>query len=270
MASSSNIKAAVIIGSQARKEFVADEYSDLDIIIISTNPEIYLASDDWLKSISEFNISFIEDTLFGAKERRVLFEDGTDVDFIVLSLEQSTTIKSNQSHCVIFERGFAVIKDEIAISDTLNSFQNLTNFTNNPKLLSETEFNNAVNDFWFHSVWASKKIMRGELMTAKSCLDSYMKRIIFSFIENYAILKNNSCDIWYNGRFIENWADNWVIEKLSNCYAKYNKIDMIEAIYATMELFGLIAVNISEQLSFLYPKESENQAYRIINSLFAK
>lgn len=45
---------------------------------------------------------------------------------------------------------------------------------------------------------------------------------------------------------------------------------MIEAIYATMELFGLIAVNISEQLSFLYPKESENQAYRIINSLFAK
>ena len=39
------VLAAVIIGSQARLDYVADEYSDIDIILIVASPEQYLLSD---------------------------------------------------------------------------------------------------------------------------------------------------------------------------------------------------------------------------------
>jgi aminoglycoside 6-adenylyltransferase len=262
-----DIKAAIIVGSQARNYFSADQYSDLDIIIITTNPEFYLISDDWLKTISDFHISFMEHSLFNAKERRVLFDDGTDVDFMILSLEQSSSIKNNEEHGIIFQRGFKVIKDEINITDDLVSLQKHMRSSKQNKLLSQEAFHHAVNDFWFHSVWASKKMMRGELLTAKSCLDNYMKRIVLTFIENDTLLHHPSRDTWYNGRFIEKWADDWIIEKLSHCYGQYKKADMMKGLYATMELFALLAEHIAEQKSYLYPKACENQAYKIINRL---
>ena len=40
--------AALIIGFQARKNHPADEYSDLNIILIVDNPDSFLYSDQWL------------------------------------------------------------------------------------------------------------------------------------------------------------------------------------------------------------------------------
>jgi len=48
------------------------------------------------------------------------------------------------------------------------------------------EFLNAVNDFWYHAVWTAKKLRRGELWIAMSCLDSYMKRRLLQMIEWHA------------------------------------------------------------------------------------
>jgi aminoglycoside 6-adenylyltransferase len=46
-----DIRAAIVIGSRARMERPADEWSDLDIIIFTTSPRYYLSSVDWLENI---------------------------------------------------------------------------------------------------------------------------------------------------------------------------------------------------------------------------
>jgi len=60
---SDKLYAALVLGSQARKNHAADEYSDLDIVMIVDEPDYFISTDQWLHEIGLFHVSFIEDTL---------------------------------------------------------------------------------------------------------------------------------------------------------------------------------------------------------------
>ncbi len=80
-----DVRAAVVLGSRARVDRPADEWSDLDIVLIVTDPQPYLTSADWLRNFGEVWITFVEPTARGSEmERRVLFAGGLDVDFSVI------------------------------------------------------------------------------------------------------------------------------------------------------------------------------------------
>lgn len=83
------IKAIIAIGSSTRSDVRADEYSDLDLLIAADD------TDSWLygnipELFGDIRISFVENSLGGAKERRVLYENALDVDMIVFTPEQLT------------------------------------------------------------------------------------------------------------------------------------------------------------------------------------
>ncbi len=66
------IKAVVAIGSSTRSDVPADEYSDLDLIIATDD------TDSWLygnlpAELGDVKISFVESTLGGGMERRILY-----------------------------------------------------------------------------------------------------------------------------------------------------------------------------------------------------
>ena len=83
-----NIRLTLIIGSRACKTFPADEWSDLDLLIVTNNPDEILLSNDWLGNIGIPKIAYLEDTPVGnSKERRVLFDNGLDIDFPVFSCQ---------------------------------------------------------------------------------------------------------------------------------------------------------------------------------------
>jgi len=78
-----NIRAALVIGSRARTDHPADEWSDLDVIILANDPEPYWATADWLHHVGVPWLTFVEPLPDGSGfERRVLFEGGLDVDFV--------------------------------------------------------------------------------------------------------------------------------------------------------------------------------------------
>ncbi len=53
-----NIRAAVVIGSRARVDHPADEWSDLDLIILADDPEPYWATTDRIR-VSEPGTRFL-------------------------------------------------------------------------------------------------------------------------------------------------------------------------------------------------------------------
>ena len=67
------IKAVILIGSQAREISKADEYSDLDLIIACSEPQILLYENNIIGKLGKPVYSFVEDTFAGEKERRMLF-----------------------------------------------------------------------------------------------------------------------------------------------------------------------------------------------------
>src|SRR5947208_14355963 len=80
-----DIRAALLVGSRARTDRPADAWSDLDIVLVTTDPERYAADGAWVAELGTPWLTFVEETAVGnERERRVLYEDSVDVDFAIL------------------------------------------------------------------------------------------------------------------------------------------------------------------------------------------
>ncbi len=262
------LRAALIIGSQAREDYPADEYSDLDIVMAVDDTDYFLCSDQWLEQIGNFHISFVEATVDGGKERRVLFDGALDADFVILPRENLDNPDFVRQGGGLLNRGYCVLIDKIGLTAILSGLPSQT-----PPYtpLSEQEFINLVSDFWYHSVWTAKKIRRGELWTAISCADSYMKGRLLRIMECHAHVENGlEYDTWHNGRFLEKWAADWIVKKLAGCFAQYEELDIKRALLNTMDLFRRVAVETADRLFYTYPKEADEYASVWVNQALWK
>jgi aminoglycoside 6-adenylyltransferase len=257
-----DIRALALVGSNARDERTADEWSDIDLILIVENSDPYLHSTDWLQPISQPWLNTLERDAQGRIfEQRVLFQNGIDVDFIVLSNDQVLSLQKEPLVSII-ARGFKLLLDKDGFFPCDLRHAAVKGQFQRP---SQHHFSELVNDFWFHSIWSAKKLKRGEIWTAKSCCDIYMKRLLLTMIEWHAHeLQGWDKETWYNGRFIEHWADGWVIESLATAFAHYDRDDIMLALMATMTLFDRIAKETAHKLAFHY---HENEYQKVMDWL---
>lgn len=230
------IKAVIIVGSQAREISKADEYSDLDLIIACSEPQILLYENNIIGKLGKPVYSFVEDTFAGEKERRILFEKSLDVDMIVMSEDSLVNLLKSHNADFIQNRGFSLCYDACGISQLICKSSKITpcDFT----ALSEESFRNLTNDFMFHTVCAEKKIRRGELWTAIMCVNGYLKTKLITVIEMYEhCIHGTAYDTWHNGRM----AEPFIVDKLGDCFSRYDADDLISALTATRELFLTLA-----------------------------
>ena len=248
-----DIKAIVLICSSTRDTVKADEYSDLDVVIATEKPEGWLYGD-CPKKLGSVKISFVEPTLGGGKERRMLYDGSLDVDMIVFTPEQFKKAIREGVASWVMNRGYEILYDAEGFSTLLEEH---ISHELKPTDLAEPEFNNMVNDFFFHTVWASKKILRGELWTAKMCIDAYLKNYLLKMIEMYSVSKYHA-DVWHDGRFLDRWAEKEILSDLEKCFAHYDREDMVSALLATLDLFCRLASQTAEIKGYKYPIEAEN------------
>jgi aminoglycoside 6-adenylyltransferase len=74
-----NIRAILVVGPRARRDFPADEWSDLDLMVFATDFEGYLADGNWLDNIGAVWVNLPFQTGDGTPERLVLFDGGRKV-----------------------------------------------------------------------------------------------------------------------------------------------------------------------------------------------
>ena len=142
-----DIKAIVLIGSSTRDTVKADEYSDLDVVIATEKPEGWLYGD-CPKKLGSVKISFVEPTLGGGKERRMLYDGSLDVDMIVFTPEQFKKAIREGVASWVMNRGYEILYDAEGFSTLLEEH---ISHELKPTDLAEPEFNNMVNDILYNS-----------------------------------------------------------------------------------------------------------------------
>lgn len=103
--SNKEIIAVYIVGSRAREDKPFDEFSDLDVVVFSTNPDYYLQNDQWLLNIGKVWTSFMFRTAKGDPEKLVLFDQGAEVDFLFRHISDLDHIIKNGRIPEGFQRG---------------------------------------------------------------------------------------------------------------------------------------------------------------------
>jgi len=276
-----DIRAAIVVGSRARVEHPADEWSDLDLVIVAANPRRYLTQSDWLDRLGTPWVTFCDKTSTGEEQqRRVIFEGGLDVDcafipqrlartlvFLVRILKRlprlfqlpyaARLMRKAEGFCAMVRRGIRVLLDKDGLAEYLKLFDVAAPPVCPP---AESEFLEVVNGFWYHAVWTAKHIRRGEIWWAKSACDERMKHWLRQMTEWHARARNGwQYDTWMRGRFLEEWADPRAVKELEGAFAHYSEADLRRALLATMDLFRWLAVETASLLKYPYPATADQR-----------
>ena len=229
-----DVQALVVVGSQARSDVPADRWSDLDLILLVDNPEPYAEESSWVAEFGRPVLTFLEGTPVGQRERRVLYETGEDVDFPLFPVTALELLEKSENAAHLLARGYRVLLDRVGLEERL---ARVAAAAEHPQRPSQDDFTQLASDFWYHALWAAKKLRRGEVFTAKGCLDGYMKDRLVTLFEWHARSVDPSVDTWHEGRFLERWADPGALAALEKSYAYYDVRDVARALWETLDLW---------------------------------
>lgn len=229
-----DVRALVLVGSQARNDVPADRWSDLDLILLLEDPARYTEDARWIEEFGRPVLTFLEATMDGHWERRVLYETGEDVDFVLFPASVLERLEASDNAAVLLRRGYRVLVDRVGASER---FAALADRPAALTLPGEHELTELASDFWYHALWIAKKLRRGEVFTAIDCLDGYVKARLVSLLEWHARAVDPSVDTWHAGRFLERWADPGALAALERAYARYDLRDVARALWETVDLW---------------------------------
>jgi aminoglycoside 6-adenylyltransferase len=267
------IRAAMIVGSRARTEHPADAWSDLDIVLFTTMPEILLDDSAWLDRLGTPVITFLEPTAVGAwKERRVFFEGAIDVDVAVVPAGDLAAMLASAKDgslpgdlIEVVERGIRILVDkEGDLHRLAGAAMDVPMPASAP--VDQAGFAQIVSDFWYHTVWIAKKLRRGELVVAHECLDGHQRRLLLALIRRHAGIHR---PIWHGARFLEEWADPRAVGMLSGAWAHHERADIVRATHTMMDLVAMLSREIAEAYGLAIPPEAEHAARAWFDAIIA-
>lgn len=242
-----DVRALLVVGSQARANVPADRWSDLDLVLIVDDPEPYAEDPSWVREFGQPVLTFLEDTPVGQRERRVLYESGEDVDFPLFPVTALELFEQSENAAHLLARGYRVLVDRIGLAERL---ARVAAAVERPRPPTQRDFTQLASDFWYHALWAAKKLRRGEVFTAKGCLDGYMKDRLVTLLEWHARAIDASVDTWHDGRFLERWADPGALAALERAFAHYDVRDVARALWETIDLWQGLEEETASRLGF--------------------
>lgn len=264
----SDLAGALLVGSQARDDHPADPWSDVDLVLVADDPAPYLADGSWLSELGRPVATFVEPTLAGQSERRVLFDDGLDVDLPVLSTAAAESFLQEQEGPIgtVLRRGVRVLFDrDGGLTERVGRIAATPLTDARP---DQAQLDHVVNDFWYHVLWTARKARRGELWVAAECCDGHLKRLLLTVLGWHA-RATSGADTWHGARFIEQWLDPALRARLPATFAGYDPERVPGALLATAELFRDVTRQIARQLDLVYAADVDGAISEMVRETLA-
>ena len=252
-----DVRGLILVGSLARTEAPADEWSDVDVIAFVDDPAPYLEGAGWLEELGRPVLTFVEDTIRpGLRERRVLLEGGVDVDVVLVPAAEAIGLIPDAT--VLLGRGHLLLHDELGLAPHLAE---LVGPPAEPPP-DEAALEQVCADLWYHGLWTAKKLRRGELWTALECLDTYLRYRLLALIRWRATLAGASP--WHGVRFAEQWAG-VPRDVLASTFGGYDEREIARALWSLLDLARRLEDELRERLEL--PPADRAEVARLIEAV---
>jgi hypothetical protein len=209
-----DIKALVQIGSRVKNDGTADEWSDFDYQLITTNPARY-RSGEFARELGNCWAIGLEHTFGDVMKVTAVFDGALEADFIILrhsDLVVATTALGWPRANILWPKplrtgisrlrgaagtGWKVIKGGSAWE------KRYARLTPCEFPMTETEFRALCGEFWVQAVWAAKRAQRGERIASQRTIHRYVIEACLRMFEEEVILGGKKA--YPRGRRAETW-----------------------------------------------------------------
>lgn len=251
-----DLQAVLVIGSLARGDGTADDWSDLDLCLFAADPSLYAADSSWFRSFGNVWMAALEFTTYRDPEWLVIYESGIKVDFAILPEDRTARslaeLMARSPHANTLSRGARALIDNLPIHDhTLPKPP-----TYRPP--TQAQFESLVSGFWIDAHRAAKFIRRGDLWRAMTASQCDMRSRLLTLLEWHArTASGEAVDTWYGGRYLESWVHPRARQFLPLIHARYDADDMARALLVHVDLFRWVSHETARQLELTAPDDEQ-------------
>ncbi len=273
--SHSTVRSVVEVGSQVRTDHPADQWSDLDLILLITKPLETGQTNEWIREIG----SMIGNVWSTAQE------SGSTLDWFPLGNIISGRHKVDVVCCVVPEevgklRGLEEILPKLPyayvfypsckiIYDVFGDQRNILVASGKyiPCIPNEAELINSYRLFWMELVHLTQLFNRGEYWRAANLQSQCLEKYLLKLIEWHAIVYQDKEKIWPRGRFLEEWADPRIVSDLQKLQFVLHGNAFGDTNLMLFNLHRWIALEICTKQGFLFPFEEAASYYDWLKEL---
>lgn len=243
-----DVRAVVVVGSRARTSHPADEWSDLDLCLFVTDPNLFI-EPDFYHLFGDVWLATFETTIDNNAEWMVMYEGGTKVDFTFITADPTASTLADamfRSYYVdAFSRGVRVMVDKFPRRD--RTAPPMPQFSTP----TQSEFQQTFSTFLMQASRVVKFIRRGDHWRATTVNMCKMRPHLMQMLEWHAhAVHGIDYDTWYDGRFLDDWADKRAVAALKDIYADDDPAHRAKAALAHVNLFCWLAEETAALLGY--------------------
>lgn len=240
------ISAVIQTGSRGRGDRV-DDYSDLDIEIITPHWQALYDDQSWIERFGDvlLCVSFDDEDDEPAPVL-VVYAGGRKVDFTVAGEERITDMVGDGLD-ELYQRGYHVHLDRAGITADLPAPTGEPDRTPAPDL---DEFTEVVEEFFFEATQVPIYLNRGELWVAK-VRDHTMKECLLRMLEWHAATDPaGPRHTWYIGHHMDEWVPASYWQRVHETFGRFDAQDSRRALDESVALFADVAEEVAARLGF--------------------
>ncbi len=252
------VRAILAIGSRARG--TPDRWSDLDVLIFTTDAPAYAADSAWLAQFGDLQVTYMEPTGLGDPEWYALYAGGLKLDAVLMQVADASlaleTMLEPFAHWDALRRGVTILYDRLGTARALPPQP----FTP-PDPPTAAEFHNTVSGFLLASATIAKFVARGDYWRAQRWFANDLHVHLLKMTEWHA----HGSDTWYAGRFMQQWADPRILAALPQVFASFEREDLQRALLAGLDLMRWLGEETAAKFGYTYPAETHEQVAQLVS-----
>lgn len=267
-----DVRAALLTSTRTSPIAKLDRFSDYDVIFAVKDVRPYYDSREWLFDFGPMLVLYrdpIQDYYGHDKFAYITqYEDGLKLDITVMKVEGLHAAAADPVLEEGLDVGYSVLLDKDSITDHLQppSYQ-----AHIPKPPSQSQYEEIIELFFHEATYAVKHLWRGDLLPFKNNFDQMMKA------ENLRTMLEWRIEIDHDwtwkpgayGKYLQNNLpkDRW--DALANTYVGPDPEENWQALFALIDLFQEVAIEVGEYFGFPYPHNLHDRCMTYINQVRA-
>jgi len=265
-ASRSDIRAVLVVGSRAREDHAADEWSDLDLIIFVDNADLYQLPGEWYADLQAAVVlpvwfAVFDRTGAGDPEWDFVMEGGVKVDLVFTPNRSSRGCEANLLEMVdafpyryVIDYGMRVLVEKTPgppVPLGLPVVQTLPD---------QARFNALIYSFLLDNLRTVKFSRRGEVWRAAQVINTSLQtKILTLLVWHTAAISLPEGVPYYRGRFLEEWASPGMLALLKDTFTGYSSGEIDRAVSGALRFLSAVTPEITRSAGLTYPKGAVEQ-----------
>lgn len=248
------IRGVIMNGSRVANNLYKDSFQDYDIVYLVKDFDYFVDDHSWIDRFGDriiLEMPAYKDFEPGEYNNRfnyqMLFRDGNRLDLTIATLDKVEKLVSEDPIG-------RVLLDKDGILENVkykgSEFYHI-------KPPTKREFENSCNSFWWILQNIAKGLKRSELPYALQMFN-YARENLNKMVTWYIGLKNEyRVSVGKMGKYFECYLDNTLWEQYVQTYPQCEEGAIWEAMFVACDLYRSLAVELSEALSYEYPKRDD-------------